>query len=52
MVPVYLKMEGVTNYCDACKHRLQFDRRPDLSFCVQVGMWNIGGLCVKQVCEE
>ena len=44
MAHAYHKKEGVTPHHAACKHRLQFDGRPDGSFGVRFGAWNLGSL--------
>ena len=42
--PVYHKKEDATLHPGACKHSLQYDRRPDGCFAVQVGTWNLRSL--------
>ena len=50
----YLTKEGATMYSGACKHRLQYDLRPEGRFGVRVGTWKIDSLSGKgeEVCEE
>ena len=42
--PAYHKKEGATPHPGACKCSLQYGRRPDERFGVQVVMWNLGFL--------
>ena len=51
--PVYHKKDGATLHPRACKHSLQYDRRPDGRFGVWVGTCDLGILSGKEeVCEE
>ena len=49
--PACLKNESATPHHGAHKQSLQYDRRPDWHFGVQVGIWNMGSLNGKgEVC--
>ena len=50
----YYKKEGAIQHPEVCKFALQYDRRPDGRFGVQVVMWNLGGLSGNggEVCEK
>ena len=54
MVPAYHIKEGTIPHPAVCKHRMQYDWRPEWSFEVRVWMWNIGSLSGKggEGCEE
>ena len=43
----YYKKEGAPPHAGACKHSMQFDRRPDVRFGVRAGMWNLVSLSGK-----
>ena len=50
----YHEKESATPHPGACKHSLQYDRRPYEGLGVRVGTWNLGSLSGKggEVCEE
>ena len=45
--PAYHKKEGAAPHPGVCKFSLLYDGRPDESFGVWVGTWNIGSLSGK-----
>ena len=46
---MYLKKDSATPHPGACKHKMQYDGRPDWRFWVWIEMWSIGSLSGKFV---